>query len=58
MERLYSKRKMQKNKTDKAKEDYEFEKQQEECTFAPKISSASQRLLARRSISRDEKPWQ
>ena len=30
-------RKAQKNKTDKAKEDYEFEKQADECTFAPNI---------------------
>ena len=30
-------RKAQINKTDKAKEDYEFEKQAEECTFAPNI---------------------
>ena len=36
-ERLYNQRKRQLDKTDKAKEDYEFEKQAEECTFAPNI---------------------
>ena len=30
-------KKDQKNKTDKTKEEYEFEKQAEECTFAPNI---------------------
>ena len=28
----------QKNKRDKAKEDYEYEQQAEECTFVPKIT--------------------
>ena len=37
MERLYGMRKRQLDKTDKAKEDYEFEKQAEECTFAPNL---------------------
>jgi hypothetical protein len=32
-------RKDHKNKIDKAKEDYEFEKQQNECTFAPKTNN-------------------
>jgi len=32
-------RKAQKNKTDKTKEDYEYEKQAEECTFAPNTKS-------------------
>ena len=36
-ERLYKLRVAQKNKKDKAKVDYEFEKQAEECTFAPQI---------------------
>lgn len=36
-ERLYKLRVAQKNKRDKAKEDYEYEKQAEECTFAPNI---------------------
>ena len=35
-ERLYLQRKAQIDKTDKAKEDYEFERQGEECTFQPK----------------------
>jgi len=34
---LYSKAKKQIDKTDKTKEDYEFERNQEECTFAPKL---------------------
>jgi len=38
MERLYGMRKKQIDKTDKAKEDYEFEKQSAECTFAPNLS--------------------
>ena len=38
-ERLYKLRVAQKNKKDKAKVDYEFEKQAEECTFAPQIIS-------------------
>lgn len=36
--RLYNKRKNQLEKTDKTKEEYEFEKQSEECTFAPNLS--------------------
>jgi hypothetical protein len=31
-------RRPQVDKTDKAKEDYEFERQGNECTFAPKLS--------------------
>lgn len=36
---LYSMRKRQLDKIDKSKEDYEFERQQEECSFAPKFVS-------------------
>ena len=36
-QRLYAKRKMQKEKTEKTKEDYEFEKYGDECTFTPKM---------------------
>jgi hypothetical protein len=36
-EQLYSLAKQQKAKIDKSKEDYEFEKAREECTFAPKL---------------------
>ena len=46
-ERLYKLRKEQKNKTDKPKEDYEFEKAAEECTFAPKIATKSARTKAK-----------
>ena len=38
-------RKRQVDKTDKKKEDYEFEKQQKECTFAPKIYSKQPKYL-------------
>lgn len=34
---LYNQRKRQVDKTDKTKEDYEFERQGQECTFAPKL---------------------
>ena len=44
--RLYKMRKAQKNKTDKAKEDYEYEKQAEECTFAPNIKPKQARKKA------------
>ena len=37
-ERLYKMRKNQRDKTEKTKEEYEYEKQAQECTFAPKIS--------------------
>jgi len=37
-ERLYNMRRSQRDKTDKAKVDYEFEKQAEECTFAPNLN--------------------
>lgn len=40
-ERLYSKRKPQAQKTDKAREDYEFERQEQECTFQPKMVAKS-----------------
>lgn len=36
---LYEKRKRQIDKADKTKEDYEFERQGQECTFAPKLMS-------------------
>ena len=36
---LYNMRKNQYDKRDKTKEDYEFEKQQEECTFTPQLYS-------------------
>lgn len=36
---LYKQRKRQVDKTDKSKEDYEFERQGQECTFAPKLMS-------------------
>lgn len=40
-EQLYqlAKNNAQKNKVDKSKEDYEYEKQKNECTFAPKIQN-------------------
>lgn len=37
-ERLYKMRKNANEKTDKAKEEYEFEKAKEECTFAPNLT--------------------
>jgi uncharacterized protein with ParB-like and HNH nuclease domain len=37
-ERLYKIRKLQIEKTDKTKEDYEYEKAKEECTFAPNLT--------------------
>ena len=37
-ERLYRQRNRQIDKADKAKEDYEFERMGEECTFAPKVN--------------------
>ena len=37
-DQLYSMRKRQLDKTDKTKEDYEFERQGQECTFAPKTT--------------------
>ena len=36
VERLYGMRKPQIDKTDKAREDYEFERMGSECTFKPK----------------------
>lgn len=36
-QRLYAKRKPQREKTEKTKEEYEFEKYGDECTFAPKM---------------------
>ena len=36
---LYKMRKRQIDKTDKSKEDYEFERHGQECTFAPKLMS-------------------
>lgn len=39
-QRLYAKRKPQKEKTEKTKEDYEFEKFGQECTFAPQLSKS------------------
>ena len=36
-DQLYNLRKKQIDKTDKSKVDYEFERQQEECTFAPQL---------------------
>jgi hypothetical protein len=35
-------RKAQMDKTDKAREDYEFERMGDECTFAPKLLSQDQ----------------
>jgi hypothetical protein len=37
-QRLYKKRKNQAEKTEKSREDYEFEKFGQECTFAPQIT--------------------
>ena len=37
-ERLYKMRKNANEKTEKAKEEYEFEKAKEECTFAPNLT--------------------
>lgn len=39
VERLYSQRKPQVEKTDKAREDYEYERAGQECTFQPVIFS-------------------
>ena len=38
-EQLYALAKHQKNKQDKTKEDYEFEKNVQECTFQPKLQA-------------------
>lgn len=38
-------RKRQLDKIDKSKEDYEFERQQNECTFAPKIYSKQPKYI-------------
>jgi hypothetical protein len=38
-------RKRQLDKIDKSKEDYEFERQQQECTFAPKIVSKTPQYI-------------
>ena len=39
--RLYAKRKPQIEKTEKTKEDYEFERLGNECTFAPNLMKAT-----------------
>mmetsp|Transcript_12309 Transcript_12309/g.19096 ORF Transcript_12309/g.19096 Transcript_12309/m.19096 type:complete len:145 (+) Transcript_12309:2692-3126(+) len=44
-ERLYSLRKKQIEKTDKTKEDYEFEKNAAECTFAPRLATKQPKYL-------------
>lgn len=38
-EQLYGLKKAQKDKQDKSKQDYEYERNKEELTFAPKITS-------------------
>lgn len=40
-QRLYARRKNQREKTEKTREDYEFEKYGQECTFAPKLNKQS-----------------
>ena len=40
--RLYAQRKPQIEKTNKTKEDIEYQKMQEECTFAPQINNKRQ----------------
>lgn len=40
-QRLYAKRKPQIEKTEKSKEDYEFERMGHECSFAPKLNKAA-----------------
>jgi hypothetical protein len=42
---LYSMRKRQLDKSDKTKEDYEFERHGQECTFAPKIVSKTPQYI-------------
>lgn len=42
-DRLYQQRKKQVEKTDKAREDYEFERQGAECTFQPVFVSKGKR---------------
>ena len=56
VERLYAKRKVQADKQDKAKEDYEFERMGSECTFTPQvrkttISINSQKKGVRNTVS-------
>ena len=46
-DRLYNLRKRQVDKTDKAKEDYEFERMGQECTFAPKLMTKNQHVAPR-----------
>lgn len=44
-DQLYSMRKRQLDKQDKTKEDYEFEKQEQECTFAPKLMTKNPKYI-------------
>lgn len=51
---LYSKRKRQIDKTDKSKEDYEFERHGQECTFAPKLMTKPKYLRNRGDFSQNQ----
>lgn len=42
---LYALAKPQKDKTDKTKEDYEFERNQQECTFQPKMNARAKQSV-------------
>lgn len=46
-DQLYALRKRQVDKTDKAKEDYEYERHGQECTFAPKLLTKSNNVQPR-----------
>ena len=54
-ERLYQQRKAQIDKTDKAKEDYEFERQGEECTFQPKKYTSGVKLSTKVSVVQSQR---
>lgn len=49
---LYEQRKRQVDRTDKTKEDYEFERHGQECTFAPKLMSNPKYLRNKNNSSR------
>ena len=53
--RLYKMRKDQRQLADKAKEDYEFEKAQQECTFAPKTNKPIVRKTKATELSERQK---
>lgn len=51
---LYKLHKKQIDRTDKTKEDYEFERQQEECTFAPTIYTKNKEYANKESAIRSK----